>query len=218
MKAIKGRVLIKMDTRQKERYDLGNGATLYIEKGYDFNRRVDKPSMAEIIDGEGLPNGAEILVHHNASEQTYEVSGVLTQEETIAGYMVFCIPKDMCFCYRQKGKWKPCENFVISQRIFKPYKGKLVAIQPKQIKNRLYIVKGGIEWDGEKQDLSGKVCVVTENSDYEIIFHTKYNKPESVIRTRHREILAIDNKLGRDIKGGKYLIGENQKNSKKMKK
>lgn len=217
-KAKSGSILIKIDSKQKERYSFGNGTTIHIEKGFDFNLRQDKASMAEIIDGENVPSGVECLVHHNAQEPTYEVfnENILTQQEKLDGYKILSIPDDMCFCYFENGEWVPCKNFLITKRIFKPYKGALVGIEPELIKNRMYVVKGFDEWDGEKTDLSGKVLVTLVNADYQIIFHTKENREESVIRTRSREILAIDEGVTKKVKEGELLVGLNHSESKPL--
>jgi len=102
MKALKGNVIIKINTKQKWKYALTEDIELYIEKGFDFNKRQDMPSRAEVIDGEGLPAGAEILIHHNATGDSYEVPYIhefLTEEEIEEDYKIYSIPMDMCFAY-----------------------------------------------------------------------------------------------------------------------
>lgn len=219
MKAIRGRILVRMDTLQKTRYTMGNGATLQIERGYNFNRREDYPSLATLIDGDGIPLGAEVLLHHNVSEKTYAVEGeqVLTDEEKRAGIMILSVPEDMCFCYREAGgEWQPYKNFLLTERIFKKYDGWLVGIELEQVKNRMYVVNGFVEYDGEKCDLSGLVVVSTENCDYEIIFF-KNGTEGRLIRTREREILGIDHGLLQEINEGKYLVGVNKSCCRKIK-
>lgn len=218
MKALRNKVIVKIDTKQKERYALGNGAILEIERGYNFNLREDRPSLAECIDGENLPAGADVLINYLALEPNYHVDSeqILTNEEKEQGYKILSIPKDMVFCYKEKNEWIPCEDYLLTERIFKPYNGKLVGIMPEVIKSRLYIVKGFDKWDGEKKELSGKVCAVTLNSDYEVIWNNKNNMEERLIRTMHREILAVDDGMLKDLKNGKYLIGLSPANCKKI--
>lgn len=219
MKTIKGRILIKMDTLQKTKYAFANGTTIHIEKGYNFNRREDWPSLATLIDGDGIPGGAEVLLHHNVTEQTYSVEGeqVLTDQERLDGYKILSVPEDMCFMYREgEGEWMPYKNFLITERIFKKYDGWLVEIQLEQVKNRMFVVKGEVEFDGEKIDLSGKVIVSTVNCDYEIIFHDKNNREQRMMRTREREVLAIDEGMTAELAGSKkYLVGINSQLAKK---
>lgn len=218
MRAIRGKVLVKIDTKQKEKLAF-NGGTLIIERGYNFNRREDYPSMGGVIDGEGLPAGAEILLHHNVSEAAYNVEGetLLTDEERAEGYRVFSVPADMCFCYKvEGGEWTPCKHFLLTKRIFKPYEGLMTGIEPAQVKNRMYVTKGIDTWDDEVTDISGRVMVVTENSDYQIIWHDKEHKEQTIIRTRHRELLAFDEGMQNDIEKGKYLVGVTLKDAKKI--
>lgn len=220
VKAPEGKVLIKMDTRQKERYSFDDGTTIHISKGYDFNLRQDKSSMAIILDGENLPAGEEILVHHNSQEPSYEVTELndfLTDKEILDGYKIFSIPIDMCFIYSQNNEWHPCVDYLITERIFKPYKGCLVGIEPEIVKNRMYIVKGFDVYDGEKTDLSGKVAITTDNCDYEIIFHSTDNKEHHIIRTRHRELQGIDNDTLKLVQDGELLVGIDIKTAKTLK-
>ena len=125
--------------------------------------------MAIIIDGENLPAGEEILVHHNASEASYKIDNeeFLTPEEKKEGYKVLSIPQDMCFCYKKEGEWFPCDEFIITLRIFKPYTGRLVGLPHEVVKNRMYCVKG--EWEG-------KILVTLPNCDYQIVYHDRNNK------------------------------------------
>jgi hypothetical protein len=215
-KAKSGNVLIKMDTKQKERYSFDNGTTIHIEKGFDFNLRQDKASMAEVIDAENIPSGVECLIHHNSQEPSYEVfnQDILTQKEKLDGFKILSIPEDMCFCYYENGEWEPCKNFLITKRIFKPYNGPLVGIEPELIKNRMYVVKGLDGWDEEKVDLSGKVLVTLVNCDYQIIWNDKNNREQTLIRTRHREILAIDNQITEMVNQGVLNVGVSPAESK----
>jgi hypothetical protein len=209
LKKIMNNVLVKMDTKQKEKYDLGNGKVLYWERGYEFNRRLDYPSRAIVIDGEGLPAGSEILVHHNAIEPSYQVfsEDFLTEEEKKEGYKMFSLPKDMCFCYKKDVEWLPCDEFLITLRVFKPYTGRLFGLPHEQVKNRMYCVKG--EWEGQ-------ALVTLVNCDYEIVFHNTENREERLIRTRHREVLATDEGLLEKIKSGELLVGRSPKDAKKL--
>lgn len=221
MKALKNFTLIKIDTRQRERYRLGGtDIVLDISRGYNFNLREDRPSLAEIIDGEDLPKGTGVLVNYLAIEPVYEVldEEILTKHEKQQGYKIFAIPSDMCFAYFDKGEWLPCKEYLITMRIFKPYTGRLAGITPTLIKNRMYVVKGFSEGnDNEKIDLSGKVAVTLDWADYEIVWHSKDNKEQRLIRTRDREIIGVDKDALKKIKKGEYIIGLSPTTAKKLK-
>jgi len=216
-KPLKGNVLIKMNVKQKEKYQLTKDVVLDISRGYEFNLRLDRASYGYVISSYSVPNGARGLFHHLSSEPSYEIGRpeeFLTLEEIKEGFKVFSIPEDMQFCYDAGEGWKPCKNFLITERIFKPYKGKMAGVPHEQVKNRMYVVKGNDEWDGEVSDLSGKVVVSLVNCDYQIIFHMEDHKEYNLIRTRHREIIGIDEGMTKDVQNGKYLIGLTENNCK----
>jgi hypothetical protein len=226
-KAIKGTVLIKINVKQKEKYALTDSIDIDIEKGYNFNLREDRASFGYILDGENLPKGAACLVHHLSIEPAYEVpcSNLLISEEEIKkGVKVYKIQTDMCFCFRiDKQDWQPCKDFLITKRIFKPaieIKGGLVLPDslnvPERVKGVMYIVNGFDTEGGEKVDLSGLVVFTTENCDYQIIWHEEDNKEYSLIRTRNREIMAIDNDMTMLVKENKLLLGLDERNCKTL--
>lgn len=209
MKAIRNQVIIKMDTKQKEKYALTKDVTIFIEKGYNFNLREDRSSMGYVVNGKGLLEGVEVLCHYLALEPSYliEHDDILTEKEKSEGYKVFSIPNDMVFCYKFEGEWMPNKGYLIAKRIFKKYEGALVGVEPELVKHRMYIEKGVVEWEGINDDMSGKVAITTENCDYQISWHNESHRPESLIRTRDRDIMALDNTLETGLKKGKYLIG-----------
>ena len=208
--AIKTNILLKMNTRQKERYALTDNIEIHIERSYNFNLREDRSSMGYIVNGRGLTKGHQALCHHLTIESGNEVTAetILTDDEKKIGFKVFSVDKDMVFATSLDGiEWHPCKDFLITFRIFKPYKGKLKGIEPTVLKDRMYIIKGVDEFEDEITDLSDKVACTTANSDYQIIWHNEKNREQSLIRTRSREILAIDNGMLEDLKKGKLLIG-----------
>ena len=214
---LKGNVLIKMNVKQKETYALTKDANIHIERNYNFNLREDRASFGYVIFGYHVPAGAMGLFHHLAIEDSYLIpcpEMFLTSEEIKEGFKVFRISEDMMFCYNTGDGWIPCKNFLITERIFKPYDGKMAGVPNEQVKNRMYVVKGNDEWDGEVSDLSGKVVVSLVNCDYQIIFHMEDHKEYNLIRTRHREIIGIDEGMTKDVQNGKYLIGLTENNCK----
>lgn len=83
MKAPKKKCLIKIDMLQKEKYALTPDIQLVIQRGYNFNLREDRATMAYIVDGNGLKEGTPVLVHYFATEPSYAVDNenILTEEE-----------------------------------------------------------------------------------------------------------------------------------------
>lgn len=216
MRALRGNLIFKIDTKQKEKYALTKDVTIHIERGYNFNLREDRAAFGYVIDGEGLPSGAMLLCNYLALEPTYEITNetILTDAEKSEGFKVFSIPLDMAFCYNNGDGWKPCKSYLITKRIFKPYTGNLQGIEPELVKNRMYVEKGIVEWEGESEDLSGKVVVSLENCDYEIIFHTPDHREHRLIRSMDREIIAIDEGITDKLIKNKYLVGHSKQDCK----
>lgn len=217
MRAIKNKIIVKVPTLQKEKYALTKDTVIDIVTGFDFNLRQDRPSLAYIVDGEDLPKGVKCLINYLAIEPSYIVANetILTDKEKKEGFKVYSIPTDMCFCIQVNGEWQPCKNFLITERIFLPYKGKLVGIEHQKVKNRMFVVKGMDEW--QEVDLSGKCVLSLDNCDYEIIYHDTDNRKYSLIRTMSREIIGIDEGLTKEVKKGKYLLGISAQNCKTFK-
>ena len=215
-KSLNGKILIKMNIKQKEKFALTEDINIDIQKGYNFNLREDRASFGYILDGNKMTKGAACLVHHLSIEPTYEVPFLqyfLSDEDIKKGFKVYNIPVDMCFCYREgHSEWQPCENFLITQRIFKKtteVKGGLILPDninlPERVKGKMYVVKG---FDTESGvDLSGLVCITTENCDYQIIWHEEDNKEYSLIRTRGREVMAIDYDTSNLVNENKLYLG-----------
>ena len=84
MKHLNGNILIKMDVNQKGKLQWVDGGVFEIQKGYDFNLRLEKSSLAIVISGNDLPTGANVLVHHLSGEPMYLIDDpeLLTKEET----------------------------------------------------------------------------------------------------------------------------------------
>lgn len=197
MQHTKGNVVIKIDLTQKEKYRFLNGTEIIIPRGFDYNLRLDNPNVAEVLSAENIPTGSLVLIHHNACQDSYKAFELDN---------IFSIPLDMVFLYFHENKWIPNKNFVISGRIFQPYKGLLLGIENELVKNRMYIYAG---------EHAGNVCVTTKNCDYEIVFFIN-GRENRVIRTRVREILGIDEELTAKVKNGEYNVGINSQSSKPL--
>ena len=216
MKAIKTNIIIRMNVRQKEWYQLAEGVVIEWQRTYNFNLREDRASYGYAVDGGNVPSGAPILCHHLSTEPSYLIENdtILSEVERKEGFRIFSIPIDMCFAYLKDDEWIPCKDFLITERLYVPYKGKLEGIGNQLVKNRMFVISGYDEW-GEV-DLSGKCVVSLDNTDYEIIFHREDNKEYRLIRSRSREIIAVDEQLTKDLKKGKYLKGLSPTNCKAL--
>ena len=74
LKAPSNRVIIKVDLESKNSHTFKDGTKIKLERVYDnFNMRYVKPVNAEVVDAKDIPTGAEILIHHNATHDTYKI-------------------------------------------------------------------------------------------------------------------------------------------------
>jgi len=217
--APKGRVIVKVDLESKNFHTFADGTKIKLERQYDnFNMRYVKPVNAIVVDGIGVTEGADILIHHNATHDTYRIFNYQPPtKEASSDIKYYSIPEQECFLWREKGgsTWNTLHNYVTALRVFKPYKGFMEGIEPEQIKNKLYITSG---------ELKGNVCDTVKSADYQIIYQGDDGKEESIIRLRHyenedntrEEIIAIDHSLTKLVEKGEYLVGVTKSDAKKL--
>lgn len=218
LKAPSNRVIIKVDLESKNSHTFKDGTKIKLERVYDnFNMRYVKPVNAEVVDGKNIPAGAEILIHHNATHDTYKIFNYQRPTtEASSDIQYFSIPIEECFMWRKDGSmWNALNNFVTALRIFKPYKGILNGIEPEVMNNKLYITSG---------ELKGKVVNTVISSDYEIIYQKEDGTEGRIIRLRYfpdgsdrNEIIAINNYMTELVENGDLLVGYSKSDAKKLK-
>jgi hypothetical protein len=203
------RVIIKVDLESKNSHTFKDGTKIKLERVYDnFNMRYVKPVNATVVAAKDIPEGAEILIHHNATHDTYKLFNYLKPTaEASSDIQYFSIPIEECFLWRngQNEAWQPLNNFITGLRIFEPYTGFLEGIPPALIKNKIYITSG---------ELTGKVATTLISSDYEIIYQNDDGTDGRIIRLRYyndgnerNEIIAIDHSLTDRVLNNEVLIG-----------
>lgn len=213
MTAPTGKILIKVDIEQKNAYTMADGTEIVLRRDIEnLDKRYTQQVMGEVIDSEYIPKGSLILFHHNATHDVNVVfdSDYLTKQEVIAGFKVISLNESQCYLWKYKGgiKWHPLKNFCTALRVFEPYKGALVGIQPKLIKNVLYLLTG---------EYKGKVAHTLKACDYQITFRNENGVDEHFIRCRHfedeeherEEIIAIADDLTKKVNSAELLIGIN---------
>jgi hypothetical protein len=219
LKAPSNRVIIKVDLESKNSHTFKDGTKIKLERVYDnFNMRYVKPVNAEVVDAKDIPTGAEILIHHNATHDTYKIFNYQRPTtEASSDIQYFSIPIEECFMWREgKGSiWNALNNFVTALRIFKPYKGMLQGIEPEVMNNKLYITSG---------DLKGRAVNTVISSDYEIIYQNDDGTEGRIIRLRYypdgndrNEIIAINDNMTELIENGELLVGYNKSDAKQLK-
>jgi hypothetical protein len=180
--------------------------------------RYVKPVNAEVVDAKDIPTGAEILIHHNATHDTYKIFNYQRPTtEASSDIQYFSIPIEECFMWREgKGSiWNALNNFVTALRIFKPYKGMLQGIEPEVMNNKLYITSG---------ELKGRAVNTVISSDYEIIYQNDDGTEGRIIRLRYypdgndrNEIIAINDNMTELVENGDLWVGYSKSDAKQLK-
>jgi hypothetical protein len=218
LKAPSNRVIIKVDLESKNSHTFKDGTKIKLERVYDnFNMRYVKPVNAEVVDATDIPVGSEILIHHNATHDTYKIFNYQKPTaEASSDMQYFSIPIEECFMWRsQKGStWNPLNNFITGLRIFEPYTGFLHGVDPTLVKNKIYVTSG---------ELSGNVVGTVISSDYEIIYQNDDGTEGRIIRLRYypegndrNEVISVEHELTEKVVKGDLLVGYNISDAKKL--
>jgi hypothetical protein len=218
LKAPTNRVIIKVDLESKNSHTFKDGTKIKLERVYDnFNMRYVKPVNAEVVNAKDIPVGSEILIHHNATHDTYKIFNYQRPTaEASSDMQYFSIPIEECFMWRdEKGStWNALNNFITGLRIFEPYTGFLEGIEPALVKNKIYVTSG---------ELEGNVVGTVISSDYEIIYQDDDGTEGKIIRLRYypegndkNEVISIEHELTNKVKNGELLVGYNTSDAKKL--
>lgn len=211
MKAPQNKVIIKVDIEQKNAYTFSNGTEIVMPRDVEnLDKKYTMQTMGAVIDSEYIPKGALILFHHNATHDVNVVfdSELLTKEEQLSGFKIISLKETECFLWKERNveTWMPLKGFCTALRVFEPYKGMMVDIEPKLIKNVLYIRSGEFE---------GRVVHTLKACDYQITFRNEKGIDENFIRCRHfedeeherEEVIALADDLTKKVNNGELLIG-----------
>lgn len=217
--APENRVIVEVDLESKNSHTFADGTKIRLERQYDnFNMRYVKPVNAKVINAKNIPEGSDVLIHHNATHDTYKIFNYQPPtKEASSNVQYFSIPEQECFFWKDSSSstWNTMPNFVTALRLFIPYSGPFEGIEPTLMKNKLYITSG---------EFSGNVCEVAKSSDYEVIFQGEDGTEQRLIRLRHfeddfndrEEIIAIDHSTTKKVINGDILIGYSKSDAQKL--
>ena len=214
------RVVVSVNLEGKNSHTFSNGLTIRLERQFDnLNRRETEPVNAIVISAENIPEGVEILVHQNAPTDVNRIfnHGQLSGQQEGSDVKYYSIPVDQCFLWRDKNDvWQPIHPYETALRVFESYKGILEGIDPKPIKNVLYVTSG---------ELKNKVVHTLPASAFEVIFQGINGQEDRVIRfrpfgdeatQREPEAVAINDLYTKKVKKGELLIGLSVKDAKPL--
>ena len=216
MRAVEGRVIISVDHEKKNSHTFEDGTTIRLERDWNnLNRRETQPVNAIVIDGEGIKDGAEILIHPNIIHESYKVLNYKPLSGSVEGsdIKIYSCPIEQCFAWLDGEEWKPLKNFEFGLRVYRPYEGMLEGIEPKLVPDVLYVTTGSMK---------GSIVRTLKACDYEIVFQGLQGREERLIRFRHfpdednerEEVIAIDGYLTDLVNEGKLLVGLTPLNAK----
>lgn len=209
MKSLHDRVIVKIDLQKKNFHTFSNGQQIRLERGWNnLNKRETQPVNAIVIWGQNIPEGSEILAHHNSVHPVNECFNFksLSGELFASSEKVFSLPIAMCYLYKHNDKWLPLKGYATALRVFKTYEGRLSGIAPKLLKDTLYITSGKDK---------GYIFNTVRASDYQIIFQDINGQEGNVIRCRHfedeendrEELISKNYYLTDKLNDGKVWIG-----------
>lgn len=219
LKHVEGRVVIKVDEESKNSFRFEDGTTIRLERNWNnLNKRETAAVNAWVISGEGIPEGVEILIHHNAIHDSYRIFNYtpLSGEEIASNWKYYAIPQDMCYLYREGEEWQPLPGFATALRVFVPYGGIIEGVPPKKLKNVLYITKG---------DYEGNVVHTLVACDYEIVCQGANGREQRVIRClpngdektgKEPEVIVVDHTLTERLKRGELYVGLTETDAKPL--
>lgn len=212
LKHTQGRIIAKVNLEQKNNHTFADGTTIRLERQYNnFDRKHTEQVLGEVISAEDVPMGAFILFNHNslhAVNQVFNHSN-LSGEEAASEVKIFAIPEMECYLWKmpEEKTWHPIKPYETALRIFEPYTGVLEGIEPKKLKDTLFVTSG---------ELKGKVVKTLKACDYCVIFRNEKGVEETIIRfrpfgdtltNREEEAIAILNEETEKVLNGELLVG-----------
>lgn len=211
LKHVEGRVIMQVDLDGKNNHTFKDGTKIRLERDYNnLDRKHTQQVLGTCIDAEKIPTGAIVLFHHNSTHPVNQVfdHDKITGDNLASNVKIFSIPEKECYLWKMEGEkeWHPTHGFAIAERVFEPYTGLLEGIQPKQIKDVLFIKSG---------ELKNNVVHTLKACDLVLIFNNEEGIEEQLIRCRHfeneeherEEIIAISGELTKKVLSGEVLVG-----------
>lgn len=213
LKHVENRIIVKVDVDGKNWHTFSDGTEIRLERNTDnFDLKYVAQNIGVVIDAENIPKDAIILMHHNATHDTYLVDNHsnLSGEEIASGIKIYSIMERDCFFWKMphEEEWHPTKEYATALRVFKPYIGILEGVKPTLIKDTLWVTSGKYK---------NQVVKTIEASDYCITFRDPTTgKDKSIIRfrpdgieseQREAEAIAVMNELTDGVNNGSILVG-----------
>jgi hypothetical protein len=216
-----GRVIVRVKINEKDSHTMANGVKLELRRNVEnFTKTYTTISQGVVVSSDYAPMGVTIYFHHNASHDSNKIFdyNTLNTREIADEIYYFSILEEECYLFRiGDGPIQPFKGYATALRIFVPCTGILHGIEPKKMKDALYITSG---------EYKGKVVRTLRSCDYELIINGPTGREERYIRIRHfedvadherEEIIAVDHGTTKKVNAGSYLIGLTELDAKPLK-
>lgn len=182
---VDGKIVVCIDMNYKNSHTFSDGTKIILERKYEnFDQKYTQPVNAIVVSASDIPEGAEVIVHHNCVHETNRIFNYqqLSGKVEASDVRYFAIKQDEVFAwYDENGKkWEPLKGFDFALHIFKPYKGIIEGIEPTPIRNCLWVTTG---------EYAGNACMTLQASNYRMIFQDRSGREKNIIRFRSEEDL-----------------------------
>ncbi len=205
-----GRVIVSIDLESKNSHTFSTGEKIYLGRQFNnLNKRYTQPVNGNVISSTYIPEGSEVLVHHNS---VHDVNKIFNYQQTSGTEIAdttkyYSLKEHEIFFYREPNtdEWVANKGFATALRVFEPYTGILQNIEPTQLKDVLWVTSG---------DLKDKAVKTVKAADYSVIFQEKDGREKELVRfrphgseEREPEAIAILEDVTKKILKGEYMVG-----------
>jgi len=218
---VEGKIVVQIDMNYKNSHTFADGTKISLERKYDnFDQKYTQPVNAVVVSAEGIPEGSEIICHHNIAHDTNRIFDYqpLSGKVEASEIKYFSIKEDEAFAWydEENKRWMPLNGFDFALQIFKPYKGILEGVEPTLIKECLWVTTG---------EYANNACVTLKASNYKMIFQDRNGREKNIIRFRskedtatHREmeIVALHNEYTKKVLNGDLHVGLTKSDAKSL--
>jgi hypothetical protein len=207
--APKDRVILLCDLNKKNWHSLGEGLNFKLNRDIEqLNYRIKNNVNGIVVSDNGkIPKGAEVIFNYLCLHDVNRIFG-LDEDIEFDDVHYYSIMESDCYIWRENKdqEWQSCLGYCLAEKVFTPYKGSFIGVEPTELKDYAYITSG---------DLKGKVVKVLKGSLYEMVFQQENNREGNIIRIRHwdnefnerEEIVAISHELTDQVNKGELLVG-----------
>jgi len=192
--AMPNRVLVKVPMDLKEFYQLADDVKLFWPRWINnFDGREDNPVNGVVVNGEGLEEGVEVLLEHNATHESNEIFD--SDYPLEPNFKLFSVAVTEVLLWRYKYDkedklkgWQLYRNVMIVSNLF-IHRKSIIILEPEQIKNRVFVLRGQYE---------NKALIVAKAVAYTIVYQEANGRDAQITIMKDTESIDVPVILGVD--------------------